>query len=618
MIKHRTMWLKREKNDLEQIKKRGIFSNIYFVLKLAWKIRKSVFVYMIFYAVSNASVVFVNIMLPKLIIDEVINHGSMKVILGILIGFSVLTILCRQIAFWSQNRFASEYIWFKTIILNGEKFMTIDYELTDDPSLMDLNARANEILMRADEGILGTITTLVETFRYFFSVLLSITILSILSPLLVLFFVLVIGVGFFADQKGNVLKFQFMNAAASDKRKIDFLFTFMTDYANGKDIRLFNMQSFLNQKLKESSDSCLSYCKKSENVNGVVGIITAFMEMIQEFGIYSYLIYHTLLKKLEIGNFFMYSTAAHQLCWNFRCFMQNVARLFYLSDGLDVIRDFFELDNRQKKRQVQENKMEIKLPEKGFTITFENVSFRYPNQTEDVLKDMNLSIPFGERLAVVGENGAGKTTFIKVLMGLYKPTKGRVLINGIDIQNYPRKEYYRLFAPVFQDIEMYAMSFAENISLKPMVKTDEDRIYKAIVLANLQEKVKQLPKKIHTQVLKVFTSEGVEFSGGEKQRIAIARAIYKDAPFIILDEPTSALDPIAEQKLYQEFEQLVSGRSNVFISHRLASVMFCDKIMLLQQGRVEEYGTHQELIQLKKEYYSMYETQAKTFRNGGI
>lgn len=601
-------------------KKRSAPSNLGFVLKLTWEIRNSTFLFASLNTLCNALSALIVIFLPKMVIDEITTNKRIDVVFGILAITGVSLSLLRYIAFWSQNRFTSEYVWFKTIIRSGEKFMSMDYQYTDDPDIMALNARAEEILKSAAQGILGILNTLFDSFGLAVSFLLSLSIIFVLNPALIGFFVFLAVLNFIVNKKGSFIKFNYDNAASPFKRMLQYLFDFMTDYSFGKDLRMFNMQSFLNKKFQKGVDKTLEYHNKNANVDCYVNLFAHFIGMIQELGIYGYLVYMVLNQDLSIGNFTMYIAAAHLLCKNFQGILQNVAKLLTMCHGIDIIRDFFEVDNASvvKNDKVVEVESKKELPEGNFEIIFDHVCFCYPRQNEDVLHDICLTIRPGERLAIVGANGAGKTTFTKLLMHLYEPTQGRILLNGTDIRNFTNEEYFHLFAPVFQDIEMYALTLAENISMKPLAETNEKKVLDSIKLANLNELVGKLPNGIHTQVLRVITSDGVEFSGGEKQRIAIARAVYKDAPLIILDEPTAALDPLAEQALYLEFDSLVSGKSTVFISHRLASVAFCDKVALFHEGRLMEYGTHHELMEQHGEYYSMFELQAKYYREGSV
>ena len=252
-----------------------------------------------------------------------------------------------------------------------------------------------------------------------------------------------------------------------------------------------------------------------------------------------------------------------------------------------------------------------------YEFRFEDVWFQYPGAEKYALKNLNLTIKAGEKLAVVGLNGAGKSTFIKLLLRLYEPTKGRILLNGKDISLYNKKEYYKLFSPVFQDVWMFAFPLKANVSMKDEKDTDEERVTECLQDAGMKEAVEELKDGIETEVLKVVYDDGVDFSGGEKQKIALARALYKNGPVVVLDEPTAALDALAEAKLYEDFNKLVNNRTAVYISHRLSSTRFCDHVAMFADGEMVEYGTHESLLNAGGAYSEMFQVQAAYYVEGG-
>lgn len=229
---------------------------------------------------------------------------------------------------------------------------------------------------------------------------------------------------------------------------------------------------------------------------------------------------------------------------------------------------------------------------------------------------LNMTLRPGEKLAVVGLNGAGKTTMIKLLLRLYDPTQGYITLNGTDIRRFKREEYYRLFSPVFQNVEVLAFPIAENISMRAATDTDRDRAKSAADEAGLGDKIASLPRGIDSELLKVVDEEGVDLSGGERQKLALARALYKAAPIVVLDEPTSALDALAEQQLYERFNRMIGDKSAIYISHRLASTRFCDKVAMFVDGNMIEYGSHEELMATGGQYARMFELQAQYYQDG--
>ena len=242
-----------------------------------------------------------------------------------------------------------------------------------------------------------------------------------------------------------------------------------------------------------------------------------------------------------------------------------------------------------------------------------NVSFRYPGQKENSISNLNLKINSGTKLAIVGGNGAGKTTLIKLLTRLYEPSEGEILINGKNIKSYPRDLYFKMFSVIFQDKDIFALSLQENVTLSDMTKSNNRKVKKSLNDVGLAYNSKIFQNSLDTQILKIFNKEGIDLSGGQRQKILMARALYKEAPIIILDEPTAALDAISEDKLYKSFARVSNGKMTLFISHRLASTRFCDEIIFMDKGRIVEKGTHNELIKRESRYKEMFETQAQYY-----
>ena len=275
---------------------------------------------------------------------------------------------------------------------------------------------------------------------------------------------------------------------------------------------------------------------------------------------------------------------------------------------MDDLRSFLELNGEEAENLLP-------LPETdSLELQFHDVSYCYPGADKDALSHLNLTLHSGEKLAVVGLNGAGKTTMIKLLLRLYDPTEGYITLNGTDIRKYRREDYYRLFSPVFQNIELFALPLAYNTSMRPKQETDRIRVDACLRDAGLGNKLDELANGLDTELLKVASEDGIDLSGGEKQKLALARALYKGAPVVVLDEPTAALDALAEKQLYERFDRMIGKKSTVYISHRLASTRFCDCIALFNNGRMTEYGTHDELIGKGGEYAHLFEVQAQYYR----
>lgn len=254
------------------------------------------------------------------------------------------------------------------------------------------------------------------------------------------------------------------------------------------------------------------------------------------------------------------------------------------------------------------------IPTEAVSISLKDVCYRFEENGKNVVDHISLEVAAGERIAVVGMNGAGKTTLTKLISGLFTPVEGEIRIDGVSQERFDKREYYRIFSSIFQDIHFLPLSIGTNITLKQKEEWDVPRLQECVEKAGLAEKIASLEKGLDTPLIKNVNEDACELSGGQKQKLLLARALYKNAPVLILDEPTAALDPIAENELYLQYRDLTAGKTSFFISHRFASTRFCDRILLLEAGRICEMGTHEELMKLGGRYAQMYEVQSRYFR----
>lgn len=311
---------------------------------------------------------------------------------------------------------------------------------------------------------------------------------------------------------------------------------------------------------------------------------------------------------IGIGEFILYQGTVQRFVSSLSGITAKLGELRYNNQYLEQTFDYLEMPNDMYHGTLAVEKRD----DIDYEIEFRDVSFRYPRSEEWALRHVNMKFQIGDKLAIVGENGSGKTTFIKLLCRLYDPTEGKILLNGIDISRYRYEEYMDLFSVAFQDYTLFAFTVAENVAASE--KIEEDRVLDCLSRVGLREKIDSLERGIHTPISREYENDGVDFSGGELQKIALARALYKDAPFMILDEPTAALDPIAEADIYERFNEIASDKTSVFISHRLSSCKFCDEIAVFQKGRLVQLGSHEELSADENgKYYELWHAQAQYY-----
>ena len=573
--------------------------------------QKVLFPMLMVHVVLSAFSVFYTPVLVKSVINQIERGGSTEellMIIGIYVG--------GMLFFEFSNGILKSQLWWRILNLRMSflklvmrKTMTVDYQKLENPNALDGYNKAMNSVNDETKGIEGMTHSLVELGTLLLQVIIASGIICTLNPLLMVVMAGIALVQFIPlDRTKQRDKKEVWDALAPYWRK-DYYYNMVTkDFEYGKDIRLYHVENLLYDKQRKNNEDILNHTRHSRNLWLRCHSMLQGFKLLQEGILYTWLIYSVIEQNLSIGDFTLYiasvrnfSTAINQLLWKY-------AALRNQSNEVNDYRRFLEYGVEEEQRAgIPE------IGERDDEFVFEHVSFRYEGQEQYALEDINFTLHTGERLAVVGINGAGKSTLIKLLCRLYAPTEGRILFRGVDIQQINRREYFQLIAPVFQNVEMYAYTLAENISMKQLCDTDESLVRSSLKQAGLEEKVNELPKGIQTQMLKVLYDDGVDLSGGEKQKLSLARALYKEAEVVVLDEPTAALDALAEYEMYQNFDQFIGKRMAVYISHRLASTRFCDRILLLNNGRLVECGTHEELLALGGEYSKLFELQAQYY-----
>lgn len=384
-----------------------------------------------------------------------------------------------------------------------------------------------------------------------------------------------------------------------------------------KEVRINRLQDFILGKFRNNANKTLEQHKKTFRYMEKSNFVNLLLDTFGQIVSYTYLIYLVINNNLNIGLFTIYLTAMLKVSQVLLDFSKSFLKISEISQYFDAYKEYLDIEPKMKDSMHKRIDFDIE------TIEFINVSFKYPNAKEYSLRKVNLTIKAKEKLAIVGENGAGKTTFVKLLCRLYDPTEGVILLNGIDIRCFSYEAYMKLFAPVFQDFKLLSFSLKENITFNTLGNDKE--IIMHLDKSGFKDKLEKLEKGIDTVIHRNFDEKGFEPSGGESQKLALARALYKDSPVVVLDEPTAALDPRAEFEMYSKFGEMVTDKMAVFISHRLSSTKFCDRIavfsnqtikdnQVIDTGSIVELGTHDELIAKKGLYKELFEMQAQFYR----
>lgn len=595
----------------------GTLNNTFFVLGRTKKYCPSVIpLGMICMIFGSAQGYFWGV-LSKVIIDIIASAAPTEEKLRRLVVI-ILIVLPAAFVIYGTNTFVGSKLWPRRIRVRmgvirerEEKAMRMDYERLEDPYALDLHQRAGKAAEGHYDGVEGMLHTMQYIGTDLVTALTAFAAVTVLDWRLILVLTALTLLSFsFYKRTVKKDKTEVQDRLAPVSRRIEYMSRVTQHFDYAKDIRMFSMRDFLLAKQKRV------YAEREERMDAHYDMWRGYelfgqvMNVIGRALVYAVLFFAVTdeITPMTIGNFTLYLSFAMAFSSSLLALLRRVGDYGRFSMQIDDLRSFLEMED-----DVPTDALPVPITN-GYEIVFHNVSYKYPHSERYALRNLNMTLHEGERLAVVGLNGAGKTTMIKLLLRLYDPTEGCITLGGIDIRRFRRDEYYRLFSSVFQKTELFAASLAENISMMPDETTDSEKAERCMDMAGLADKLSSLERGFDTPILKVVSEDGVDFSGGEKQKLALARALYKDAPIVVLDEPTAALDALAEKQLYERFNGMIGSKSAVYISHRLASTRFCDHIAMFIDGQLCEYGTHDELIEKGGEYAEMFEVQAQYYR----
>lgn len=583
------------------------------MLKLVWQKKPSLFIMYLLNIFVGFGYGMIDVIMPKFIIDEAaaviggggsehIKKAALYIVLfvGLYMIFNASSNIINQFTSVTKEWF-DEYI----DVQIGDHAMAMDFENTEDPEALDTLQKAKEGMDWYSGGVCGILNQLmfiIQQAALFCGV--SVVILLTCPLLLPVQIISLIIISIFNAKNNEVRKQSFLRLAKSN-RVFGYVLYELADFRLGKDIRLYESADMMCGKAEHFSDiqskEWINTDTKTCKNSWVMDIVNSFRDGIS----YFYIGYLALTKTISIGDFSMCVSGSSTFYWSLHRIITGVQDISKRCDYAHKYIEFMEYPAAMVKGDKS-------VKDGEHVIEFVNVGFKYPRSENYVLKNINLKIASGEHLSIVGLNGAGKTTFIKLLCRLYDVTEGEILIDGVNIKEYSEEEYRRLFAVVFQDFQLFAFSLRENIALNS--EADDDRINEVLKQSGLYDDAQKLEHGLDTTLFKSFDEKGTELSGGQKQKTAISRALYKNAPIVILDEPTAALDPVAEYDIYRQFNTLVGGKTAIYISHRLSSCKFCDKIAVFAEETIKEYGTHDELAEIPDGIYSeMFSAQAQYY-----
>ena len=492
-------------------------------------------------------------------------------------------------------------------------FCRTSYCHIEDPDYLKRAEKAQDSLhsnSAAGEAIWRTLTELLTNLISFVIYLL---LLAQVGPWVAALCIVLAAIGYFAGEHIRAWRYRRREEEARLVHKADYAIDRSQDTKLAKDIRIFGLGPWLTELYDKHVRLLQDFYAKSMRIHLWADLLDVLTALLRNGVAYGLLISMALRGELTATEFVLYFTAVSGFTGWVTGIFSGFAELHRQSLDLSTMREFMETPEPFR---FDDGKPLAIKPDHLYTLELRDVTFRYPGADHDTLSHVNLTIHPGEKLAVVGKNGAGKTTLIKLLCGFYDPTEGQVLLDGEDIRQYNRRDYYKHFSAVFQQFSPLAGTMAENVAQS--FEVDLARVWECLERAGLADKIRELPQKENTHLGREIYLDGIDLSGGQMQRLMLARALYKNAPVVVLDEPTAALDPLAESDLYQKYSDLTGNCTSVYISHRLASTRFCDRVLLIENGGIAEEGTHEELLEQGGRYAYLFNLQSKYYKEGAM
>lgn len=588
-----------------------------YMISLAWREKEKKVLLLcllqVFLAVASN---LVNLYVSPTILSVVERRASTTELLTTVLMFVMLIMFCSA----STSYVNSNAIYGRVTVRLGligainKKSCTTSYPNLTDEKFIKLHAKSEQATNsngQATEAIWETLTLLAQNCIGFVIYLFLLVSVDIWLMLVILLTSLI---GYFVNKKLNGYGYRHREEEGEITAKLWYQIWRTNDYTAAKDIRIFGMKPWMQEITDKAMTAYTAFHRRAQNVYIWGRILDLVLAFLRNGLAYFVLIYMVMSGGLSVSAFLLYFSAVGGFTAWVNGILGNLTTLYRQSLDISTVREFleypepFRFEDAEKLSVSAYARHELKL---------ENVYFKYPGAEDYTLENINLTIHPGEKIAVVGLNGAGKTTLVKLICGFFDPTEGRVLLDGKDIREFNRQDYYAMFAAVFQNFSLLAGTVAANVA-----QTDEnydmERIKDCVEKAGLTAKINSLKDGYQTYLNRTVYENGAELSGGETQKLMLARALYKKAPFIILDEPTAALDPIAEADMYNKYNEMTKDRTSVYISHRLASTRFCDRILLIDGHKIAEEGTHEELLKLSGEYARLFKIQSKYYREGDI
>ena len=592
--------------------KYSVLQNVLWMIKTAWGSRKRTLLFCLLTATLEVLLNVVQLYIAPQVLAQVERRVSVLQLLGTIGGFTAALFLIRGAMAYIQENTMFARVDVRSAIIGkvAAKCNETSYPNTLSEAFTKLRSKAYQSCQgnnEATEHIWQTLTMLLKNIGGF---LVYLTILSRIDPVLLLVVIFTCVLGYLVSRHANNWRYQHREEEETYFQKKRYIRNKAESLELAKDIRIFGLQNWLKELLDQIHDLYLDFSLRCERAEVLADLTEVLLTMARNGIAYVYLIHMALGEGLSMSEFLLYFTAVSTFTQWVMGILKELSTLHKESLDISCLREFLDYPEpfhfADGADVPKANEYELRL---------QNVSYRYPGAEKDTIHNLTLTVHPGEKLAIVGLNGAGKTTLVKLLCGLLDPTKGAVLLNGQDIRALNRKQYYALFSAVFQEFSLLDVTVAEQIAQR-RDGIDPARIADCVQKAGLTAFIEKLPQGFQTHMGRDVYLDGVLFSGGQTQRLMLARALYKGGPILLLDEPTAALDPLAENDIYEKYGAMTAGKTSVFISHRLASTRFCDRIIFLADGDIREEGTHESLLALGGAYAQLFEVQSRYYQEG--
>lgn len=591
--------------------KYGMLSNSLFMVREALGINPVVLVLTLLQALLAVAISLMELYVTPTILGKLERHEALETMLGSICFFALGIMGLQGLSDYleSNQMFSRLPVRLSIIAKMWHKAGSCSYPVRESQDFIRSFTKATDASLGNSSAAEDTWNTFAVLIQNFLGFLIYLYLLTHVDPVIVIVTLVAAITGYLVSNHFNGWGYRHRQEESEIKNRFFYFRDKARDRRLAKDVRIFGIGDWLREVLDKNMRMLQDFYLRRERVCLLADITDVILSFLRNGVAYAWLLYQAVQGNLTASEFLLYFTAASGFTAWITGIMVSVSKLRRQCMDLSCIREMLDYE---EPFLFEEGKALRTEPGTDYTIELRDVTFRYPGSEQTIFSHLNLTLHPGEKLAVVGANGAGKTTLVRLLCGLYDPDEGEVLLNGVNIKEYNRREYYQLFSAVFQEFSLLAGEIGENVACFDQ-ETDSDRIRDCMEKVGLAGKIEALPEGYHTHLVKEVYDDAVELSGGEEQRLMMARLLYKDSPIMILDEPTAALDAIAESDIYRKYHELSRGKSSVFISHRLASTRFCDRIILLKDGKVAEEGTHEELMALGESYAELFRIQSKYY-----